>query len=82
MEKMEMRIFNILPGVEFYFVHTAACILISVPSWNWSFLWEFSKDNELARQELQEAVELKVSTEAEGAEQLSHVIYDYVMTEK
>lgn len=43
--KLEVRTFeefNKYGSVSIYFTHTENYTLMSIPAWNWSFMWDFS----------------------------------------
>jgi hypothetical protein len=60
-----------------YFSHTEDYTLISIPEWNWCYLWEVSKNDEVAKQECIKA--LSVPMFEEPAEELTERFYQYLL---
>ncbi|MED4037042.1 hypothetical protein [Niallia taxi] len=51
--ELEIKAFNEFRnnGCIAYFMNTEHYSLISIPNWNWSYMWDFNKDDITAKEE-------------------------------
>ena len=63
---------------ELYFSHTEAYTLISVPAWNWCYLWTISDNDQKDKQQFTEA--LKGILDDSTAIQITDKVYQFLMT--
>ena len=65
--------------VSAYFVHTDHYVLISIPTWNWSFMWDFEGfDDEQLKEKCIKA--LSVPMFSEDAAEATERIHQYLLT--
>jgi hypothetical protein len=67
-------------GVLVYFTKTENYALISIPAWNWCYLWDYSISDEQLKQGCIEA--LSDPMFREEAEQLTERFYQYLLWNK
>lgn len=79
MIKTEIKTFE-LPEQksELYFSHTETYTLISVPAWNWCYLWTISDNDQKDKQQFKEALKSILGDPA--SEQMTNRVYQYLMT--
>jgi len=66
--------------IKVYFSHTEDFSLISIPEWNWSYLWNIETDDREAIKECTKA--LNVPMFEEKAEELANRFYRYLVKRK
>lgn len=79
-QKVEVKTFEEFgnSGCMVYFLHTEHYTLISIPEWNWSFLWNLiGTDDRIVKKECIKA--LSVPMFSRDAEALTERIYSYLL---
>lgn len=67
-------------GVLVYFSKTENYVIISIPAWNWCYLWDYSLSDEQLKQGCIKA--LSDPLFPENAEQLTERFYEYLLENK
>lgn len=81
MERIEIKCFDALKerygDPEVYLSHTDTFTLVSIPEWNWSFLWNVSLDDSKAKEQLVKSLLDPMFEDA--AEAFVNELYNYLM---